>query len=142
MSITKEQWKHIEQALSDMVIDVRFEYKGFELSINRVRLGENKLALRVYIDDEMKDSWFLDALEDKDNEVSSIFKDVYKEKTKSRYAPSSIKRAEKALGKRGIKQHYPDIYEKDRYWLPDFNKGSVLCRQYKKLKGLALLRYC
>lgn len=140
MSITKEQWKEIEQSLSnDMYISVRFEYKGFELSIQRLRIKENKLVLRVFINDEMKGSWFVDAINGKESEVSTIFKDVYKEVSKALYSPTYIKRLEKNIGKRKLKELIPDLHERHSYWLPDFSKASVLCRQYKKLGELTLL---
>ena len=139
-NITKEQWKKIEESLSDMFVsDAQFKYKGFRLPVQRVRLGETKLALRVYINGEMKGSWFTDAFDGKANKVTSIFKDVYKEVTRSTYSAKYIKQAEKALGKRKLKELIPDLHEKKSYWLPDFSKASVLCRQYKKLEGLELI---
>ncbi|PKF50907.1 hypothetical protein AT251_07755 [Enterovibrio nigricans] len=98
-NITKQQWKEIEQALSEMHVNVRFEYKGFELTVQRIRIKESKLALRVYINDEFKGSWFTDAIDGKENEVSSIFKDVFKLCQKSIYTAAEIKKVEKALGK-------------------------------------------
>lgn len=139
VGISKEKWKEIELALSLTFVHVHFKYKGYELAVSRVRVNENKTCLQVYIDGEIRGAWFTSDDDCTDSDNPTILKDVYKERSISRYSPSHIKRYEKIYGKRRVKKEFPNMHDKRSYLTPTFSKSSVLCRQYKKLDGLELV---
>ncbi len=138
MTITKEQWAAVEKELSHHWVDVKFEYKGFELAIQRQRESESKTVLSVYINGTIKPGWGWVEVESEDR--PSIIKDVWKLKTKAKYTPKQIKDIEKIYGKRRAKKEYPALYERHEVWLPYFPKASMLCRQFKKLEGITLIK--
>lgn len=131
MEISKEQWAAIEEAMQSIFCDVTFSYQGFEIQVTRRLVSEAKAELLVYINGEIKGSWFTNK-----NDRPPIFSDVYCKRTVSKYKPVQQKRIEKIWGKRRVKTEYPDLYDKIEYFVPNFKKASVICRQYKKLKGL------
>lgn len=136
--ITKEQWAKLEEEMTHGYVDVRFKYKGYELSIQRVRTAENKTALAVYIDDVINQGWgWLD------REVEgrpAIVGEVWKTRSMAKYSTKTIKGIEKIFGKRQAKKDHPDLHGRREWLEPFFPKASVLCRQFKKLKGLELVK--
>lgn len=137
-AISKEQWEKLEEEISSMWVNVRFEYKGHELSIQRQRESESKTVLVVYIDDCYASVWgfFKEECEDR----PGIICDVWKRATKAYYSPKHVKEIEKILGKRRAKKDFPDLHARQEYYLPYFSKASVLCRQFRKLDGLKLIK--
>lgn len=134
--ITNEQWKEIESELEDFFFNVVFSLEGYEVTVTRARKSEGKTVLAVYIDDLIKGEWLSDDCQDK----PSILGKVWKARSKSRYSPSKIKKLEKKFGKRRLKEFYPDAHEKIEWIEPYFPKASVLCRKFKKLDGLTLVK--
>ena len=57
-SISKEKWAEIETKLKGRFPNVKFKYKGKEISINRESESEGKTVLVVYIDGYIKGIWF------------------------------------------------------------------------------------
>ncbi|PAJ68704.1 hypothetical protein CJF42_26260, partial [Pseudoalteromonas sp. NBT06-2] len=84
---------------------------------------------------EIKGAWSL-----ADHERPACIENVWKEKIRSRYSPSAIKKLEKEIGKRNAKKHVPNLHEKYSYHVPYFSKASVLVRQFKKIEGLELIK--
>ncbi len=142
-NITKEQWEKLEETMANGWVSVRMRYQGYELYISRVKTSESKTALAVYIDDVFKSSWGYPAELLPDNHVDeskpTIIADVWKKRTKARYSAKHIKTWEKIYGKRRAKKENPDLHDRWEYFEPLFPKASVLCRQFKKLKGLELI---
>ena len=136
--ITKAQWQAVEKELSGSFFYVKFEYQGVELAIQRGRLSESRTALAVYLDGTIKPGWgwFEEEIEDR----PSIIKEVWKKSTKAKYKTQVIKEIEKCWGKRRAKKEYPELHEHYEYWTPMFSKSSVLCRQFKKLEGIKLIK--
>ncbi|HFD4079507.1 TPA: hypothetical protein ACF3XT_002282 [Vibrio parahaemolyticus] len=136
-TITKDQWKELEEKMTHGYVYTKFKYKGYELSIQRVRTAENKTALAVYIDGVINQGWGW-----KDREVEgkpTIVDDVWKTRTMAKFSTKNIKAIEKIYGKRRAKQEYPDLHDRREWLEPFFPKASVLCRQFKKLEGLELV---
>lgn len=136
-TIGKEEWSEIEEKMTNGFVDIRFEYKGYELSIQRVRTAENKTALVVYIDDVINQGWGWQESEVENR--PSILRDVWKLRSMARYDAKSIKSIEKFYGKRRAIKEYPDLHSRREWLEPFFPKASILCRQFKKLKGLQLV---
>lgn len=137
MKISKEQWQKLEEQMTYDYVDIKLKYKGFELSVQRVRTAENKTALAVYINGSYKISWGLINREIDDR--PTILIDVWKRRTMARHKPKFIKDIEKIYGKRRAKKEFPDLHDRVEYYEPVFSKASVLCRQFKKLEGLELV---
>ncbi len=137
MAISKEKWADIEKELASLFVNMKFEYKGFELAVQRQRHSESKTALVVYINGEIKGGWSL--TEDDCEDRPEILKDVWKLTTKAKYKAEFIKKINKIFGKRRAKKDYPDLHERHEYYLPYFAKASVLVRQFKKLEGITLI---
>jgi len=138
--ITKEQWEIVEKELAQSWVNVTFEYKGFELSIQRQRLSESKTVLGVFINGEIKGAWTNVFDDESSLSAPVIIKDVWKLKSKAKYKADSIKEIEKFYGKRRAKKEYPELHERYEFWLPYFPKASVLVRQFKKLEGIKLIK--
>ncbi len=143
VTITKEMWKAIEEEISrSWFVAVRFAYMGYEISVNRARIDESKTLLEVYVDDWIKEDWLSiknDGIEFSDD-APKCLADVWKKKSKPKYSSAYKKKAEKIYGKRRFKEEFPDAYDNYIFYVPHFSKASVLCRQYKKLKGITLLQ--
>lgn len=135
--ITKAQWQKLEEEMTYGYVDIKFKYKGFELSTQRVRTSESKSALLVYINGSYKPSW---GLIDRDSDDRpSILTEVWKQRSMAKYKPKEIKDIEKVWGKRQAKKDFPDLHGRHTWYEPAFPKASVLCRQFKKLEGLKLV---
>ncbi|MFV0448653.1 MAG: hypothetical protein ACK5MF_09350 [Vibrio sp.] len=138
--ITKEMWKDIEGEMSGSWVHVVFDYKGHEVTVNRVRVSESKTCLQVYIDKVIKGEWISfsgnNGISDK---APVILADVWCKKTKAKYDTKFKTAVTKIWGKRGVKKKYPDLEDKYVFYVPEFSKASVLCRQFKKLDGLTLI---
>ncbi|MDF5594961.1 hypothetical protein P3735_17615 [Vibrio parahaemolyticus] len=141
--ITKEMWEDIEAEMSGGYVSVEFAYKGHKITVQRVRESESRTSLQVYIDGAVKGEWVSFASEGNDcvsDKAPGILKDVWCRKTKAKYDAKFKASVTKIWGKRRVNKKYPDLEEKYAFYLPNFSKASVLCRQFKKLKGLELKR--
>ncbi|MCR9935246.1 hypothetical protein NB618_02195 [Vibrio antiquarius] len=137
MKISKDQWAELEEKMTYGYVDIKFKYKGFELSIQRVRTSESKSVLVVYINGSYKLSWGLIDRESEDR--PSILTEVWKQRSMAIYKPKEIKEIEKVWGKRQAKKDFPNLHGRHTWYDPAFPKASVLCRQFKKLEGLELV---
>lgn len=137
MKISKDQWAELEEKMTYGYVDIKFKYKGFELSIQRVRTSESKSVLVVYINGSYKLSWGLIDRESEDR--PSILTEVWKQRSMAIYKPKEIKEIEKVWGKRQAKKDFPNLHGRHTWYDPAFPKASVLCRQFKKLEGLDLV---
>ncbi|MGL0943380.1 hypothetical protein ACSTDY_13895 [Vibrio vulnificus] len=141
--ITKEMWEDIEAEMSGSFVSITFTYKGHELCVQRVRCSESRTSLQVYIDGAVKGEWVSfsrDAVDGVSDKAPSILKDVWCRKTKAKYDAKYKAAMTKIYGKRRVTKKCPDLEEKHVFYLPNFSKTSVLCRQFKKLKGIELKR--
>lgn len=141
--ITKEMWQAIENQLSrTWFTSVRFAYQGYEISVKRVQVNESKTCLQVYVDGLIKGEWvsFSQGGVTVSENAPTCLADVWATKTQSKYSPTQRKKLEKIWGKRRFKKEYPDADEKYVFYVPHFSKASVLCRQYKKLKGMTVVQ--
>ncbi|EGR1039129.1 hypothetical protein EFU28_04975 [Vibrio cholerae] len=138
--ITKEMWQQIEKEMSDGWVNIVFAYKGHELTVNRVRVSESKTCLQVYIDGFIRGEWLgCSSDEGFSDKAPAILPDVWGKKTKAKYSARFKARMTKILGKRGVKKEWPDLDCLWVFYVPNFSKASVLCRQYKKLEGIELV---
>ncbi|EOW9459294.1 hypothetical protein ACOCGI_000341 [Vibrio cholerae] len=138
--ITKEMWQQIEQEMSESWARIVFAYKGHQLTVSRVSVSESKTCLEVYVDGLIKGEWISfkgdNCLSDK---APVILPDVWCKKTKAKYSAKFKVRMTKIYGKRGVKKACPDLDESLVFYVPNFSKASVVCRQYKKLDGIELV---
>lgn len=132
-AITKEQWQQIEDELSGMFACVKFSYQGSEIIVKRERKNESTTLLVVYIDGEIQGKWFT-----RPEDSPKVLPEVWCKRSSASYQPKFIERIEKIYGKRQAKKEYPDLHSRREWFEPFFSKSSVLCRQFKKLKGLEL----
>ncbi len=139
MPITKEQWQQLEQELAGGWVNVALKYKGYELSITRERMNEATTVLVVYIDGMIEGRWICpeDALP---ADAPSVIPEVYQVKSKAFHSAKDIREIEKLWGKRQAKKTFPNLHKRHEWFVPYFSKASVLCRQFKKLEGLELVK--
>ncbi|MCG6233084.1 hypothetical protein [Vibrio furnissii] len=141
--ITKEMWEDIEAEMSGSWVVIDFLYKGHVVEVRRAQVSESKTCLQVYIDGFIKGEWvFFDAnggigISD---EAPEILSDVWCKKTKAKYSNKFKNSMIKIYGKRRVKKEYPDLDDSFVYYVPEFSKASVLCRQFKKLDGIQLTK--
>ncbi|HEQ1859967.1 TPA: hypothetical protein VEO38_003553 [Providencia alcalifaciens] len=134
MRISKEQWVKIEGDLKDYFASVDFQYKGIEIGVRRVSIGEGKTALAVFLDGEIRIGWgWINS--DVFNPLVECF---WSKRQKSYYSPTRVKKLEKIYGKRRVKKEISNLHEKLTWYHPYFSKASVLVRQFKRIEGLTL----
>lgn len=133
--ITKEQWDKIENDLTGMFASVKFQYGEHVLNVARVRTGEAKHELMVYVDGCIKGPWHIPDHEG----FLPVIKDVWRTRKKAQYSPQKKAKIIKNLGKRLTKKVYPELDKVITYYSPDFTTAKSLVRQYKKLEGLTLI---
>jgi hypothetical protein len=138
-TISKEMWQALEAELAGSWVYVVFRYKGYEVSIQRCRESESKTCLSVYVNGVISGSW-MGRINTIPDDAPTILPDVWATKSIARYKPREIKNMEKVWGKRKSKHYFPDLHTRIEYLMPYFSKASVLCRQFKKLKGLELVK--
>ncbi|QWQ16563.2 hypothetical protein KOL64_17675 [Providencia rettgeri] len=134
MGINKEQWVKIEGDLKDYFASVDFQYKGIEIGVRRVSIGEGRTALAVFLDGEMRSGWGWPN-SDVFNPLVECF---WSKRQKSYYSPTKVKKLEKIYGKRRVKKEISNLHEKFTWYHPYFSKASVLVRQFKRIKELTL----
>ena len=133
MALSKEQCDHLEGQLSSYWGCAKFLIGQTEISVRREKASESKTVLVVYINGEIKGSWYLG-----NNERPEEVPLVWRKRTKSVWTPKQIKRIEKDFGKRKAKTHFPDLYDKQVYHCPDFNSAKILVNQFKKIPEIEL----
>ncbi|MGU3161039.1 hypothetical protein [Vibrio cholerae] len=137
--ITKEMWEDIEAEMSGNWVVIDFLYKGHAVEVRRAQVSESKTCLQVYIDGFIKGEWVgFNAKDGISDEAPEILSDVWCKKTKAKYSNKFKNSMIKIYGKRRVKKEYPDLDDSFVYYVPDFSKASVLCRQFKKLDGIQL----
>ncbi|HHR6442786.1 TPA: hypothetical protein ACS777_003562 [Providencia alcalifaciens] len=134
MRISKEQWVKIEGDLKDYFASVDFQYKGIEIGVRRVSIGEGKTALAVFLDGEIRIGWGW-TNSDVFNPLVECF---WSKRQKSYYSPTKVKKLEKIYGKRRVKKEISNLHEKLTWYHPYFSKASVLVRQFRRVKELTL----
>lgn len=139
--ITKEMWEDIEAEMSGGWVNIAFSYKGHEVTIHRARVSESKTCLQVYIDGFIKGEWVSFSAENCiSDKAPAILADVWCKRSKCKYSPSMKAKLTKIWGKREVKKMHPTLDEKWFFYEPSFSKASVLCRQFKKLEGITLVK--
>lgn len=133
--ITKEQWDDIENELTGMFASVKFQYGEHVLNVARVRTGEAKHELMVYVDGTIKGVWHSPESEG----FLPVIKDIWRTRKKAVYSPQKKAKLIKDFGKKRVKEFLPDLDKIIIYYSPDFTTAKSLVRQYKKLEGLVLI---
>ncbi|EJL6577379.1 hypothetical protein NMS50_001630 [Vibrio cholerae] len=136
--ITKEMWEDIEAEMSSSWVVIDFLYKGHAVEVRRAQVSESKTCLQVYIDGFIKGEWL--SLHGIPEAAPTILADVWCKKTKAKYDTKFKNSMIKIYGKRRVKKEYPDLDDSFVYYVPEFSKASVLCRQFKKLDGIQLTK--
>jgi hypothetical protein len=135
MSISKSQWKEIEDELAGFVPNLSFSLNGHEIIITRRRMTESKIVLIVIIDDAMK--------REQNNQEHDMYLPVtellWRKRSRSLYSPKGIKKLEKDVGKRRAKKLYTDLHDKRHWKEPIFITAKSLVSQYKKIDNLIYL---
>ncbi len=135
MAITAEQWKKIEEQLIGSYGTVKLSLEGKKLTLTKKYVGENQLAIAVYVDDYIKPAWAWKSSDEFDPFVTKI----WRPRSKFIYTPKQQKEVIKDFGKRGAKKHFPELEKKQYWWDCYFPKFSPLKRQYSKLEGLEVV---
>ncbi len=134
--ITKEQWEEIEKELTGYFGNVKFKIEDTEISINKEFIKENKLGYLVYLNGIISDAYS----NPKHKDFRPISQKVWHKKTMSYYKPREKAKLIKDWGIRKAKKMVPDLDKKIIYYVPYFEKFSVLKRQFSKIKELELVK--
>ncbi|OPX57050.1 hypothetical protein SAMN02745127_02090 [Oceanospirillum multiglobuliferum] len=134
MSITKSQWQEIEEELKTLRCKVVFDYQGQAISVERIRTGESRLDLAVYLDGNIVLGWGWPDGEVFDPQVKLL----WRQRSKSIFKPAEKQKLIKEIGVRRAKKHFPKLDDKIEWYDPVFTSAAALVRQYKKLEGLSL----
>ena len=130
--ITKEQWQQIEEELKNLSCRVVFDYQGQELSVQRMRTGEGRMDLVVYLDGKINWGW---GWPNQKELFKPEIQTIWRKRSQSLYSPTEKKKMIKAIGQRASKKH---LDAKIEHWEPIFTSATALVRQYKKADGLTL----
>lgn len=139
MAITKEQWQQLETEMTFGLVNIAFSYQGHEVSIRRARKNESVTVLEVFIDGVIHAGWIC-AFDGLPADAPKIIPDIWRKRSMSRYTAKQIADIEKGWGKRAAKKAFPALHTRIEWFDPTFPKASVLCRQFKKLKGLEVTK--
>ncbi|MJP99741.1 hypothetical protein DN101_14720 [Salmonella enterica subsp. enterica] len=137
MAISKEQWNGIQNTLLSEFCSVRFRTStGEELHIMKSFIGENKLALIVWIDGVRNEGWGWP----NHKLFRPLVQQVWRRKT-FRPGASIVRRASKtAAGRKWLKRREnQDLFRVVEFWVCYFNTAASLVRQFKKIEGLELI---
>ncbi|GAA4650820.1 hypothetical protein GCM10023116_31030 [Kistimonas scapharcae] len=133
--LSKEQKERLTGELTGLFSVVKLRLDGHEITINRVRIAENKTALGVYIDGEIKGE-DIGPLTD---ETRAICRKVWRHRQRSLYKPGSVAKLVKEVGKRRARKIAPDLDKKITLIDPTFNTAGSLVRQFSRLEGLEVV---
>lgn len=136
--ISQEMWKRIEAEMEQTYVGLSFMYKGHKLTVERAKKSESKTCLLVYIDGVIKSAWG-QLINKIPEDAPSILQEVWNTSRMSCWTPTEIKKIEKVYGKREAKKRFPNLHDKLVYVHPEFSKASVLCRKFRKLKGIEVV---
>lgn len=139
MAIIKEQWQQLETEMTFSFVNIAFSYQGHEVSIRRARKNESVTVLEVFIDGVIKGEWIcqFDGIPET---TPKIITDIWHKRSMPRHTAKHIADIEKIWGKRQAKKAFPNLHERIEWFEPTFPRASVLCRQFKKLKGLEVTK--
>ena len=135
MSITTEQWQKIEENLTTSIASVKFQMESDAITVKRVRIKENRLALAVYINDEIVWKHGMES-----DEQPELIRKVWRKRTVAAYSPVKKQKIIKSFGKRRAKELFPSLDKVTTYYDPTFNTAKSVVRQFKKLDGLAVVK--
>lgn len=139
MAITKEQWQQLETEMTFSFVNIAFSYQGHEVSIRRARKNESVTVLEVFIDGAIEGGWIC-AFDGIPADAPKVIPDIWRKRSMARYTSKQIADIEKAWGKRAAKKTFPALHSRVEWFDPTFPKASVLCSQFKKLKGLDITK--
>src|SRR5690606_38324265 len=114
---------------------VKFQMESDAITVKRVRIKENRLALAVYINDQI--IWKHGIQND---EQPELIRKVWRKRTVAAYSPVKKQKIIKSFGKRRAKELFPSLDKVTTYYDPTFNTAKSVVRQFKKLDGLAVVK--
>lgn len=135
MRISTELWQKIEENLTSSMASVKFQMESDVITVKRVRIKENRLALAVYINDQIV--WKHGMQSD---EQPELIRKVWRKRTVAAYSPVKKQKIIKSFGKRRAKELFPSLDKVTTYYDPTFNTAKSVVRQFKKLDGLAVVK--
>ncbi|WP_108945605.1 hypothetical protein [Shewanella halifaxensis] len=134
-SITKAQLEAIQLEMQGHFLSLSFKWNDHQLTIQKVRVAENKLALALYVDGFTKGSWFGMV----DDDTPDFVPVLYRKRSRAKYDGKFVKSVIKNWGKRRALKEWPDLNDKVIYYWPYWDTASSMVRHLKTLKGLELV---
>lgn len=122
MSLTKEQWAKVEQAISGIVGSASLLCDGYVVQLEVMR-SKQKLVIGIYIDGSMAGEWVTDPGTLPEQKFLPI-------RSRSRYSAKDLKDMEKSFGKRWMKKK--GYYEKYQYCDLKHNTPKAAISHLKK----------
>jgi len=136
VAISKEQWERIEKQLSGVFGNIVLEFNDVQLSLVKRLVGENQLAIVVYIDGVVEG---LAGIETNNSPFDPIAMQVWRKRQRALWSPAKRAKMLKGLSKKLVKEIIPNIDAVSVWYEPFFPKFAPLKRQYQKLEGLNLI---
>ncbi|OQX29813.1 MAG: hypothetical protein B0D92_01815, partial [Spirochaeta sp. LUC14_002_19_P3] len=93
MSLSKEEQQQLVEELKGYIGSAEFRLDGHKINVQKVRANENRTALAVYIDGEIKYAHMGFS-----EESPAVVKKVWRKRERSVYPPSRVKKLEKEFG--------------------------------------------
>ncbi len=139
MSISTEQCVAIEKELLGWFADVRFEYDGHEIRVQKVPLRENVLRLVVFIDGKIEARKGVDLDDTGFDPLVVLFWRRSERYAFGRKHRESMIRYNKLMKRSKLKGTLYDPDKKLVTYHPDFSTAKSLVRQFRKVEGLTLV---
>lgn len=136
MSITNQQWQDIQTQLYGTHGEVVLRLDDVKITLNKGLLGENQLAIAVYLNGTIKPSMGMPDMPEQFNPVTEL---LWHKRTRAIYPPSRRKQILKAFTRKDLKTRNIDLDKKHLWYEPFFTKFNPLKTQYSKLEKLEVI---
>ncbi|NVK42135.1 MAG: hypothetical protein HWE39_12920 [Oceanospirillaceae bacterium] len=136
MAITEEQWVDIQSQLKGVHGEVILRYGDIRVTLSKGLIGESKLVIAVYLNNQIKPSMGMADMPDSFDPVTEL---LWHRKTRAIYPPTRRKKMLQAYTKKELKERNIDLDRKHIWYEPFFSKFNTLKTQYRKLDQLEVV---
>lgn len=136
MAITEQQWNEIQSQLRGVHGEVILRLEDVKITLSKGILGENQLAIAVYLNGTIKPSMGMPDMTEQFNPVTEL---LWHKRTRAIYPPTRRKQILKTFTKKDLKARNIDLDKKHVWYEPFFTKFNPLKTQYSKLEKLEVI---
>ena len=136
MAITESQWETIQSELQLLSGEVSLRFEDVTIKLCKGLIGENQLAILVYLNGKIKPAIGMPDMPEQFNSVTEL---LWHKRTRAIYPPTRRKQILKTFTKKDLKARNIDLDKKHVWYEPFFTKFNPLKTQYSKLDKLEVI---